>query len=54
MEPNVCVVIAKGKISECVLRATDALKNNQVVAILGKQHSISMAVTIAEITKRET
>ena len=46
------VVIAKGKIHDCVDRALDGLCAGKQIAILGKSDSLTKAISIAEITKR--
>ena len=47
------VVLAKGKISECVERAnSQGLSQGRQVAILGRGPSINKAISVAEIVKR--
>lgn len=46
-------VIAKGKVQDCVDRALKAIENKEPVAVLGKAASMSKAISIAEILKRQ-
>lgn len=54
MEPEQSlVVIASGKLEECIQRSLDGLKANRSLAILGKAGTINTAISICEIVKRK-
>lgn len=46
-------VIAKGKLQDCIERALIGLEQGGKIAVLGKSSSISMAISIIEIIKRQ-
>lgn len=52
-ENTTVIVIAKGKIDDCVKRAQDGIKVNKQVVVLGKSHTINKAISITEIIKRQ-
>ena len=47
------VVIAKGKLQDCIDRAKSGIEQGHTIAVLGKGSKIGTAISICEILKRQ-